>query len=61
MKGYHRGMFVAITILLVLGLSVIVLTTPSGQEFLNMYGSGGLQQMSGLTGQYGQSSFGMPW
>lgn len=61
MKGYNRGMIVAIAILLVLSLSVIVFTSPSGQGFLSMYGSGGLQPMSGIMGQSGQSGFGMPW
>ncbi|MCI0564336.1 MAG: hypothetical protein MN733_38175 [Nitrososphaera sp.] len=57
----HVGVIVACAILLVLGLAVTVLGSPQGQEFLEMYKSGGLQPMSGLTGQPGQISFGMPW
>jgi len=56
----HRGMIVSVAILVVLALAAFVLTSPQGQGFLDVYGSGGLSAVPGLSGQYSQSGFGMP-
>ncbi|HEV8386625.1 MAG TPA: hypothetical protein VGQ03_03285 [Nitrososphaera sp.] len=62
MPRNHRGMIAAFAILLVMALSVLVLTSPQTHGFLDMFGSGGLSPMSGITGQQGQSTLGMmPW
>jgi len=62
MAQRHRGMIAAVTILLVMALSVLVLTSPQAHGFLDMLGSGGLSPTSGIAGQQGQTSFEMmPW
>ena len=62
MERGRRGMIAAVTILLVMALSVLVLASPQTHGFLDMLGSGGLSPTSGLATQQGQASFGLlPW
>jgi hypothetical protein len=57
----YPGMIAAVIILVILALLAIVFTSPSGQQFMNMFGSGGLQEMTPGTGSYSQSNvFGLP-
>ncbi len=57
----YPGMIAAVVILMILAIAAFVMTSPSGQQFMNMFGSGGLQGMTSGAGPYSQSSaFGLP-